>query len=360
MVSILTAAVLMAVLTACGANAFSGADGKEYANSMELVKDMGIGWNLGNTLDPVDCTWLKNESDYETAWGNPKTTRELISFVKEQGFDTIRLPVTWKNHIGDAPDYKISEAWLARVDEVVDWCMEEDLFVIINMHHEGSWLQNASKDYESTMEQYRAVWTQLAEHYGDRSEKLIFESMNEIGFDDLGTDKGCELMNRINAEFTDIVRNSGKKNAARYLLLASYWTDIDRSCGRIVLPDDDRVILSVHYYSPSDFAIAEKGTEWGYRETWGTDADKEYMNGQFEKLKESFLDRGIPVIIGEFGCTVKDKEAKSRLDYLSSVVKYSKEYGICPVLWDSGEIIDRTALSWKQSGDKEAVLAAAG
>ncbi len=324
--------------------------------SMEFVAAMGTGWNLGNSFDPVDCTWLTNEMDYETAWGNAKVTPELIHFVKEQGFDTIRIPVTWKNHVNEAPDYTISPQWLDRVQEVVDWCMEEDLYVIINIHHESSWLMNASTDYEGTMVKYRSIWSQLAARFGNYPDKLLFESMNEIGFDDLGAEQGCQLMNRINAEFTDLIRSSGHNNASRYLLLAGYWTDIDSSCQGIIMPDDDRVILSVHYYSPSSFAIAESGTDWGYTNTWGTSEDFAYMEGQFEKLRTIFLDNDTPVIMSEFGCITKDKDTASRILYLSSVADYCRQYGICPIFWDNGEEIDRSNLKWRTEGLAEQML----
>lgn len=316
-------------------------------SAMEFVADMGIGWNLGNSFDPVDCTWLSDEMDYETAWDNPKVTRELIHFIKEQGFDTIRIPVTWTNHVGSAPVYTISTPWLDRIQEVVDWCIEEDLYVILNIHHESGWLTKASTDYEDTMTKYKAIWAQIAECFGNYPDKLLFESMNEIGFDDLGPEQGCELMNRINNEFTELIRNSSSNNANRYLILAGYWTDIDLTCKGITLPDDNRVILSVHYYSPSDFCIAEADTDWGYRSTWGTEEDFTYMENQFQKLQVAFLDQDIPVIMTEFGCIIKDKDPESRSLYLSSVANYCRRYGICPIFWDNGEEIDRTNLRWR-------------
>jgi len=325
-------------------------------SAMEFVAGMGTGWNLGNSFDPVDCTWLVNEMDYETAWGNEKVTPELIHYIKEQGFQTIRIPVTWTNHISSSPDYTISSSWLDRVQEVVDWCIAEDLYVIINIHHESNWLTKASTDYDGTMTKYRALWTQLADRFGNYSDKLLFESMNEIGFDDLGTDAGCQLMNRINTEFTELIRSSGKNNANRYLILAGYWTDIDSSCRGIIMPDDDKVILSVHYYSPSDFAIAEAGAGWGYRATWGTEEDFAYMEGQFTKLQTTFLDNGIPVVMGEFGCIIKDKDPNSRILYLSSIADYCRQYGICPIFWDNGEEIDRINLKWRTDGLAEKLL----
>ncbi len=329
---------------------------KDELSAQEFVDNMGVGWNLGNSLDPVDCTWVLNDLDYETAWGNGKVTRELIHFIKTEGFDTIRIPVTWTNHVSGAPEYVINEAWMARVQEIVDWCIEEDLYVIINMHHESGWLTGASEDYEGVMAKYRSIWTQIANRFGGYSEKLIFESMNEIGFDDLGTQEGCKLLNKINGEFVELVRNSGQNNKERYLMLAGYWTDIDSTCEGVVLPEDDRAILSVHYYSPAEFAIADSGSSWGYAATWGTEADFAYLQGQMDKLKTNFIDKGIPVVMGEYGCIIKDKDEASRVLYLSSVAQYCRKYGICPILWDNGEEIDREKLVFRTKGLAEGIF----
>ena len=328
----------------------------ESMSSQEFVESMGMGWNLGNTLDPVDCTWLSDDLAYETAWGNVATTKELIQFIKAEGFDTIRIPVTWSNHVGEAPDYVIREEWMDRVQEIVDWCMEEDMYVILNIHHESGWLMGASTDYDGVMEKYKSIWNQIAKRFGGYSDKLIFESMNEIGFDDLGTEEGCKLLNKINAEFVRLVRNSGNNNTKRYLMLAGYWTDIDNSCRGIVMPEDERIILSVHYYSPAEFAIADSTSTWGYDKTWGTEEDFAYLKGQMEKLKINFIDKGIPVVMGEYGCIIKDKDVESRVLYLSSVAQYCKEYGICPILWDNGEEIDRVNLKWRTEGLAEGIF----
>lgn len=323
-------------------------------SAQEFVDGLGMGWNLGNSLDP-DGRAL-GVLQFETSWGNPRTRKELISFIKSEGFSTIRIPVTWFNHISAAPDYKINEKWIERVKEIVDWCLEEDLNVIINIHHESSWLTKASTDYEGVMAQYTAIWTQIADYFGDYSDKLVFESMNEIGFDDLGTAKGCELMNKINAEFVKLIRHSGKNNLNRYLLLAGYWTDIDRSCEEpgIQVPEGDaKLMVSLHYYSPSTFAIADKNSTWGYQETWGTEEDYVYLDGQMQKVKAKFIDKGIPVIMGEYGCTVTDKDPESRINYLAAVAKACRDYHICPILWDKGDVINRASMSWKQEGLKE-------
>lgn len=330
-------------------------------NAQAFVEGMGVGWNLGNTLDPNNCTWVSTDLDYETAWGNPKTTKEMIDFIKSEGFNTIRVPTTWGDHT-EGDDYKIKAEWIDRVQEVVDWCIEDDLYVILNIHHEGEWLTKASSDYDKAMKKYKAIWEQIAERFKGYDEHLVFESMNEIGFDDLGTNKGCELLNKINGEFTDLIRKSGGNNDKRYLLLAGYWTDIDRTIeGGITIPEgDDRTIISVHYYSPSTFAIADLSSTWGYQETWGTEEDFEYLDSQMKKMKEAYVDKGIPVIIGEFGATHKDKDMEDVVLYTSSVIEYALKYKMCPVWWDNGQEIDREGLSYKVEGMQEAVHKAMG
>ena len=312
----------------------------------QYVELMGVGWNLGNSLDSAN-TGKEDHMKAEVAWGNPIVVQNLIKHIKSQGFKTIRVPVSYLDHM-EEDGTTIKTEWLDRVQEVVDWCVEEDLFIIINIHHEDSWLTKASTDYEGVMERYTKIWAQLAERFGDYNEKLIFESMNEIGFDDLGTQKGCELLSKINAEFVNQIRHSGKRNDERYLLLAGYWTDVDRTCtAEYTVPEDDRIMVSVHYYSPATFAIADLTTTWGYQETWGTAEDVEYLKGQFEKLKTWFVDKGIPVIVGEYGVIDKNKDEGDRIYWFECVTKTALEYGCCPVVWDNGELIHRFKYEWK-------------
>lgn len=328
-------------------------------STQAFVEGMGIGWNLGNTLDPVDCTWVEDELEYETAWDNPRTTRQLITYIKEQGFDTIRIPVTWANHVGEEPAYTVSEAWMQRVQEIVDWCIDEDLYVILNMQHDDGWLTAASTDYERVLAKYTAIWMQIAERFKGYSEKLIFESVNEIGFDDLDLKKGCDLLNRINAAFTDLIRSTGGNNAKRYLLLAGYLAEIESSIrGGIALPEDDRTILSLHYYLPPTFAIADATSTWGFRRTWGTEGDFQYLAEQFERIKSRFVDCGTPVIIGEFGAIHTDKDPEDVVLYTASVMEYALRSRMCPIWWDNGSEIDRTGLSYQMPGMQEAIAAA--
>jgi endoglucanase len=316
-----------------------------------FVMDMGLGFNIGNSLD----SW-----GGETAWGNVAINQTFIKALKNYGFKTIRLPITWAETMGPAPDYKINASRLARVETIVNWCLKEGLYVIINIHHDGhgnskSWIQNAPKNYPdneanvtAVANQLAAVWKQIAGHFSNYSNCLVFEAMNEVGFDELWkryqggqTEQKAEayrILNLLNQTFVDTVRATGKKNASRFLLIPGYWTDIENTCDPLFkMPADtieDRLTLSVHYYTPWDFAGDSK------RATWGTDSDINTLNNLFNKLKINFIDNSVPVILGEYnvinkkGSVIKAKE--ERVKWLSAVTKKCIELGICPVLWDNG------------------------
>jgi endoglucanase len=320
-------------------------------SAKNFVKDMGLGFNIGNSLD----SW-----GGETAWGNVVVNQAFIKALKKYGYKTIRLPVTWADKMGPSPDYLIDEAWMDRVETIVNWCLAEDLYIIINIHHDGhgnarSWIQNAQKNYpnngenvNAVSEQLAAVWTQIAGRFLQYPDKLIFEGMNEIGFDDIWNRysggqaerkaEAYRILNVLNQTFVNTVRSTGYKNKTRFLLIPGYWTDIDNSCDPLYkMPTDtvnDRLILSVHYYTPWDFAGDSK------RATWGTESDINLLNNLFNKLKITFIDKGIPVIQGEYnvinkkGSTVKAHE--ERVKWLTAVTQKCIELGICPVLWDNG------------------------
>jgi endoglucanase len=212
----------------------------------------------------------------------------MIDGYKAAGFDSIRIPVTWYPHLDE--NNIISEAWMNRVQEIVDYAYGIGLYAVLNIHHDGSnneerggWIINWSmQDYDKFYERYSAVWTQIAERFRDYSDYLIFESMNEVGFDRLyarSERQAMELLNRINQDFVDIIRSTGGNNRYRHLLIAGYWTDIPRTCSEYFkMPDDTldppRLILSVHYYTPPHFAILSRNEGWGDPRTeWGDEAD---------------------------------------------------------------------------------------
>jgi endoglucanase len=322
--------------------------------SMALVKAMGPGFNLGNTLDAVGG---------ETAWGNPPTTQAMIQAVANSGFKSMRIPVTWRGHFGPAPSYTIDLAWMNRVQQIVDWALGAGLYAIINMHHDGgtdiaagAWIRNASTDYPGTLAEYQALWAQIAERFKDHGESLVFESMNEVGFDDLKvsgvpSQAAFDLLNQLNREFVTLVRASGGSNGQRHLLVAGYDTDVNQSIRGTVMPNDSRTILSIHYYSPWQFCIK------GDVKEWGTDAEVAALQLDFGRLKSTFVDRGIPVILGEYGA-IRTTGAASRAFWMEWVAKASCDFGIAPYLWDNGTVdeFDRKTLTWRNPGLPEALI----
>lgn len=294
------------------------------SEAITFARQMGIGWNLGNTLEATG-DWIKSTSthDYETAWGNPVTTKAMIDGIKASGFKTVRIPVAWSNLIG--PNYAINKNLMARVEEVVKYCLDNDIYVILNIHWDGGWMAKFSTDYDGTMKKYKAVWSQIAEHFKNYSDHLIFESQNEDGvYPDLWNhytnvpnhkDKAYETLNSANQAFTNLVRASGVNNRRRYLLIAGYSTSIELSVDpAFKMPRDHAAhsMLSVHYYSPPTFAILEKDASWGKTASnWGTPAEVEVVKADFLPLKARYLDKGIPVIIGEYGCPITNKDPAS-------------------------------------------------
>ncbi len=373
LISLLAAAM---IFSSCG----SGSAGENAApeggyvsrSSAEIVNDMKIGWNLGNTLDVCaadrDGDGVLNEIPEngivdETLWGNPMTEKSLFEALKSDGINAVRIPVTWRDHMGDAPDYKVDEEWMSRVKEVADYAYDLDMYVIINIHHDGgddekfgAWVRSAAKDYDSFSEKYTALWKQICGEFSEYGDRLIMESANEIGFDDLPADEAYALLNRINKLFVDTVRESGGYNEVRPLLIAGYWTDIAKTCdGRFEMPADpaDNLILSVHYYTPWEFCIINKKT------TWGTDSDIKVLEKNMNMLKENFTDKGVPVIIGEYGFNI-GTYPKSQVKFASAVSKTCYDMGIRCFLWDNGEVYDRTNHVWRVEGLIEALRESTG
>ena len=317
------------------------------------------GWNLGNTLD----SWSSG-SGHETIWGNPFTNQELMNGVKAAGFNIIRIPVTWMGHIGKAPDHRIALHRLDRVAEVVEMAHKAGLKVIINLHHDGStpeqgkddgWL-SISKAYKNKKEderisyQFARVWDQIAAYFTNYGDWLMFESMNEIHDGGWGWSTDfkmfpylqMDIINKWNQIFTDRVRAAGGNNASRYLIIPSYCTIPEQTLSAsFKLPADtasNKLIVTFHYYDPHEFGIQGKIA------SWGTQSDKQKVDNDFAPFKTHYIDKNIPVIIGECGAVLqlssdKSREAQarqSRFDYISHVFAAAKKYKLVPVYWDNG------------------------
>lgn len=315
---------------------------------------LGMGWNIGNQLDA-----FTNGMSEETCWGNPAATRQTFACVAKAGFTAVRIPVTWLGHYGPGPDYKIEEKWMARVAELVDYAESARLKVILNIHHDGAdsrhWLDigHAAKDESvnrKIKEQLSSFWTQIAERFKDKGDSLVFESMNEIhdgkwGWGENRTDGGRQyaIVNEWNQVFVDAVRATGGKNTERFLGIPGYCTNAELTIGNLRLPDDKvsgRLLVSVHFYDPYLFTLDNKYDEWGYASSGrnGSRTDECHVDSVFDELKTAFVDKGIPLYLGEFGCTCrKDKRYESyRKYYLAYVCHSARRHGLSLFLWDNG------------------------
>ena len=343
-------------------------------DAYDIVHDMGIGINLGNTLDAFG-NWFNPDTvtveDYETAWGAPVTTQEMITGMKEAGFHSIRIPVAWSNMMKDDGTYTINEDYFNRVETVMNYAFNAGMYVIVNIHNDGSWWARFGSKTESertqAMVKYKAMWTQIANRYKEYSDHLIFESANEELGDRLNstddyagsgyftnTDDIYKQLAEINQTFVDIVRSSGGNNASRFLLIAGYDTDIAKTCDeRYVMPTDTidgHMMISVHYYSPATYCtVDDPDNSWGYRDSWGTEDDIAEMKDALNQMRINYVNKGIPVIIGEYGViagknsdgTTHRKEGRDV--FISTICEYALTHGMCPTLWDTNEIYSRVS-----------------
>lgn len=363
--AIVSAAIIVSAFAGCGGNAQADsvtnaetAGEMREISSMELVKEMGLGWNLGDTLDVCqadrDGDGVVNEhvgegeKVDETLWGNPFATRELFTALKEDGISSVRIPVTWRDHIDEKGN--IDKDWLDRVQEVVDYAYSQDMYVILNVHHDGggdpnfgAWIiEGAKNNKDATLEKYKNLWTQIAKRFENYGDKLVFESMNEVGFDGLPDNEKFGLLNEFNQAFVDLIRQSGGNNGKRHLLIAGYWTDIAETCRKLFkMPSDpeNRCILSVHYYTPWEFCTTN------IHNTWGTDAEVKQMEDLYGKLKTTFIDKGVPVIVGEYAASGNDKA--SCVLFIEKMTSLCGEYGIAPFYWDNGGQVNRNTYEWR-------------
>lgn len=333
--------------------ALSG-DTLKNADTEAILEDMGLGWNLGNSLDATGGSGL----DTETSWSNPKTTQALIDKVKSLGFNTVRVPVSWGKHVsGD--NYTIDSAWLARVKEVVDYCYKNDMYVILNIHHDtkssasasGAGYYPRSSAYSSSEKFVTSVWSQVAEYFKDYDYHLIFETLNEPRL--IGT--GCEwwfdkwnipsevkdaieCINKLNQKAVDTIRDTGSNNRGRLIMCPGYDASIDgATVSGFKLPTDisgnkNRIAVSVHAYSPYNFAM-NIDTSNGATSTYSSYIKDELKN-LFSTLKSNFRDKGIPVVIGEFGSTDKNNTAE-RVKWATDYTALAKKNKIPCVLWDN-------------------------
>lgn len=318
-----------------------------------LAKKMKLGWNLGNSLEACSNEF----SASETLWGNPKTTKELITFIKQSGFNAVRIPTAWSGYIEDRTTHKIKDEWIMRVREVVDYCIENDMYVIINIHWDGGWLENNpfyAKQKEVNAKQ-KALWEQIAVAFRDYDEHLLFAGTNEVHADyNKPTQEHLEVQMSFNQTFVDAVRSTGGKNTWRTLIAQGYNTNITYTNESLVLPKDptlNRLMAEIHYYDPYDFTLDETASGkylWGKEfvgnpnsSNWG---QEDWLIKEFGLMQKKFVSKGVPVILGEYAATYRgnltglalENHKKARYNYIFQVTKTAKTNGLIPFYWDNG------------------------
>ncbi|GAA2408084.1 cellulase family glycosylhydrolase [Streptomyces glaucosporus] len=341
----------LGVLAAGGTGAAAGttapptAHGRQATGgAMEQVAAMQPGWNLGNSLDATG-------SD-ETSWGNPRITEELLDKVRAQGFKSIRIPVTWGQHQGPAPDHTIDAAYLNRVREVVGWALADGFHVMINVHHDSwQWIANMPADRTGVLSRYNATWKQLAAAFRNHSSRLVFESVNEPQFTGgSGDAHNAELLNELNTSFHRIVRGSGGNNATRLLVLPTLHTSADQArldelTATFDALDDPNLAATVHYYGYWPFSVNVAG---GTR--FDATAQKD-LTDAFDRVHNTFVAKGVPVILGEYGLLGFDRHTGTvqqgeKLKFFEFLGHYARTKKITTMLWDNGQHFHRTGFRW--------------
>lgn len=352
-------------------------------DAMAFVKDMKIGWNLGNTFDANNDYFKGDDLKIESSWVGVMTTQEMIETVHLAGFNTLRLPVSWHNHVDG--DFTINTPWLDRVQQVVDWAIERDMYVILNTHHDvyPQYYYPDEKNYATAEKYITTIWTQLAERFKDYDQHLIFEGMNEprprgtsqewwFNQDDPYCVEVAGCINKLNQAFVDTVRASGGQNANRYLMVTPYCASPDAACNTTYfhLPADtadNRIIVSVHAYTPYSFALEMPGVDTFDPITNAGQLSEiiSFMN----KLYKTYVANGIPVVLGEYGAMEKNGNLQERTTFYAYYVATASARNIPCVAWDNhvfkgnGErfgLLDRRALTWPNQILVDAMMQYAG
>jgi endoglucanase len=309
--------------------------------SVELTEVMGVGWNLGNSLDAIGG---------ETAWGNPMVTQQLINAVKAAGFDTLRVPVAWSK-FSDPANFVIQTSWMDRVEEVVNYGLNADMYVIVNIHWDEGWMQPTYAQQNYVNNRLSIMWEQIATRFRDYDERLLFAGTNEVMVEgDYGTptEEYYTVQNSFNQTFVDTVRATGGGNATRHLVVQGFNTNIDHTVNFAEIPVDtvaNRLMMEVHYYDPYNFTLNENSsiTQWGAiatdpnaTETW---ANESWVDAQFQRMKTNFVDQGIGVILGEYGVISRPNVANHevyRTYWNEYITESAVNHGLVPVYWDNG------------------------
>ena len=337
-------------------------------SSIEVVKDMSPGWSLGDTLDAI-------RTEGAPGWYNSPVEEYVFDDIKKAGFKTVRIPVTWAYHIGSAPDYKVDPKWFDRVEQVVDWALKRGFYVITEAHHDSTvWFSKMAidpvtgeyvNDYNNQILKLEKLWQQISERFKEKSEKLIFEIINEPQYDKTGHnpkrptnpnnpeavyDLTPDQMNDMNMRIIKIIRSSGGYNDKRLVMVCGLSDDIKETLKYFHAPDDKYTILTVHYFYPWDFIC-----NWWGRTTWGTESEKNYVEYIFKRLSETFVENRLPVVIGEWGPSPKIDRFSS-WHYCDYIVKTAYKYDMPCIWWDEGKKFNRKERKWGDEALKDIIV----
>ena len=308
-------------------------------------KNVVMGWNLGNSLEAEGT---------ETSWGNPATTADMIKAIKGEGFNAVRIPVRWGQHC-DMSTMTIDEKWLSRVKEIVDWCLAEDMYVIINTHHD-LWLEHYPTNAKKTElnEKLGKLWTNIATAFADYDGRLAFAGLNEVNAEGnwglTPTQENYDVTNSFNQTFVDAVRATGGNNAQRNLIVQSYRCNPTMGLTNLVVPTDptpNRLSVEFHYYDPYSYCSGAAGSYnyWGIafsdKGTVTPDGNEKSLANFFLTIREKWWEQGLGVVIGEYGCschyTTADKatqEANMQY-YMKCLVSEARKNGFAAFVWDN-------------------------
>ena len=346
------------------------------SNAVQLAAKIKLGWNIGNTFEAPGG---------ETGWGSPVITEDYIKFIKQQGFNSIRLPCAWDwHHIINKTTEQIDPAWLGRVKEVVGYCVKNNMYVLLNIHWDGGWLESNCTSFkqDSVKAKQKALWEQIATCMRDFDEHLMFASANEPSVENTIQ---MEVLNSYHQTFVNAVRSTGGKNSYRVLVVQGPTTDIDKTNNLMTALPHDRVaarmMVEVHYYSPYQFCLMDGDADWGKMfYYWGvghhsaiepgrnaTSGEECAVNATFNKMKTKFVDKGIPVLLGEYGTYRRNKGKHLPLDmathndavdyWITYITKQAKASGMLPFFWDTGGALDRKNYSVKDQRTLNAIIA---
>ena len=345
------------------------------STAVQLAAKFKLGWNIGNTMEATGA---------ETAWGNPLITESYVKYIKQLGFTSIRIPCAWDSHLDNKATAHIDPTWLNRVKDVVGYCVNNGMYVMLNIHWDGGWLENniTKVKQDSVSAKQKALWEQIATAMRDFDEHLMFASANEPAADNAD---GMAVLTVYHQTFVNAVRSTGGKNSYRVLILQGPSTSMSLTSQLMnTLPSDptaNRLMVEIHNYTPAQFCFLNEDASWGKMfYYWGSghhstiEPDRNATWGEedshitdFNSMKTKFVDKGIPVLMGEYGAYRRDGTAhvpqdlpthEASVDYwITFVTKQALAHGIKPFWWDTGGAVDRQNNTIKDQRTIDAIIA---